>query len=456
EVINDAGLEPWKSPVQCPGATGQPWIFSMKPDARPEHDLSNYRIVAADRYEFEGKLVVKESRKEGLGAPLIIINKETFDPRKNDPFAQSSHLYYGMTAVVTFNGNQCVATLSDPLSTETAALDGRTYPLAADFTAPVALALAERKPRKKELGGLFKPDDFTSITRLARLQPYDPKKIPVLCIHGLGDSQATWAPLVESLRADATIRQNYQFWYFKYPSGNPYPLSAAILRKNLDDFNVRYAGHKKIVVIGHSMGGMISRVLMTDSGMKLWDATYDKPPAEMPFSDETRRIMTDSLIFEHRKDIARVIFASPSHRGADMATNFFGRMGSKLIGGPKALLNGDTSVLELAKPNSTGTQLKKMPNSIDFLNPENNFVKNLDALPLAKGIPFHTILGDQGKGGNLNHTKPVSTDGIVPYWSSHLDGAQSELIIPSGHWTNQHPQGIAEIRRILHLHLGAK
>ena len=164
--------------------------------------------------------------------------------------------------------------------------------------------------------------------------------------------------------------------------------------------------------------------------------------------------MSDALIFKHRSDISRVIFLSPSHRGANMATSFMGRLGSKLIGGPKALVHGDMSVVELVKPTSTGEQLKKMPNSIDFLNPENRFVKNLDKLPLAKGIPYHSILGDRGKGGNRDHTKPVSTDGIVPYWSSHLDGAQSEIIIPSGHWTNQHPEGIAEVRRILHLHVG--
>ena len=77
-------------------------------------------------------------------------------------------------------------------------------------------------------------------------------------------------------------------------------------------------------------------------------------------------------------------------------------------------------------------------------------------MPLAEGIPFHSILGDRGKGGNLNRTEPVSSDGIVPYWSSHLEGAESEIIIPSGHWTNQHPQGIAEVKRILYLHLGKK
>lgn len=454
EIINDSNLEPWKAPVPCQGTT-QTWSLSIKADPRPAYNVANYRFVPADRYKFKGRLVVQQSQKEGLGAPLIFVSKVP-DATKLDPFAQGKHAYYGMTGLIEIKGNDCTASLLDPLSTETVGMSGQTYPLAGDFTASIALALAELKPRKRELGGLFKPDEVNRSARLARLQPYDPKKIPVLCVHGLGDSQATWAPMIESLRSDPVIRQNYQIWFFSYTSGYPYPLSAALLRHQMDAINARYPDHKPIVLVGHSMGGMISRVLMTDSGMKLWNATYDKPPGEMPFSDETRKAMTDALIFKHRPEIARVIFCSPSHRGADLATNFFGKMGSKMIGGSKKLLNGDTSVLALAKPGATGTELKKMPNSIDFLNPENRFVKNLDKLPLTPGVPYHSILGDRGKGGNLNHTKPVSSDGIVPYWSSHLDGAQSEIIIPSGHWTNQHPQGIAEVRRILHLHLGAK
>ncbi len=454
ETFSTAGLEPWKAPLSCPGA-GQTWTFSLKTDGNPAHNPSNFKIRPVDRYQFKGRLVVNDCAKDGLGAPIVVDTKD-YDLTKQDKFAMGKHAYYGMTGLVEIKGSNCVASVADPLSSETVTVAGKTYPLAANFTAPIALALAELQPRKKELGGLFKPEEFATGARLARLQPYDPKKIPLLCIHGLGDSQATWAPMIESLRADPVIRQNYQVWFFSYASGNPYPASASMLRQQLDAIHARYPDHKKMVVLGHSMGGMISRVLMTDSGMTLWNATYDKPPGEMGFAPETRKVMTDALIFQHRPEISRVIFLSPSHRGANMATNFMGKLGSKLIGGPIDLIKGDTSALAKIKPASTGAQLKKMPNSIDFLNPENRFVKNLDKLPLAKGIPYHSILGDRGKGGNLSRTEPISSDGIVPYWSSHLDGAQSEIIIPSGHWTNQHPLGIAEVRRILYLHLGKK
>ena len=450
-TIHDSGLEPWKAPLQCPGAD-KVWSFSIKRDPRPERNPSNFSIEPADIYQFKGTLVVQRTLKQGIGAPLVVASKN-IAPEKIDPFAQGKQIFYGMTGVVEINGRECVANFIDPLAEETVTLDSHTYPLAADFTAPLALALANNQPRKKEIDGLFKPADFESQIRLARLQPYDSKKIPILCIHGLGDSQATWAPLIQTLRSDLVIRKNYQFWFFSYPTGYPYPLTASVLRRQLDAIDAHYPAHKKIVVIGHSMGGMIARTLITDSGLNLWNAIYPKPPSEMPFSAETRKVMTESLIFTHRSDISRVIFASASHRGSDVATSFLGRLGSKIIGSPADALPHDTNALALAKPNSTGENLNHLPNSIDFLEPTNRFVTNLARLPVAKGIPYHSIIGDRGQGGNRSHVDPVSTDGLVPYWSSHIDGAQSELVIPSHHWTNQNPQGIAEIDRILHEHL---
>lgn len=97
-----------------------------------------------------------------------------------------------------------------------------------------------------------------------------------------------------------------------------------------------------------------------------------------------------------------------------------------------------------------------MPNSLDALDPDNRFLTTINNIPPTPGIPYHSIIADRGKGGNLDKTKPVSTDGLVPYWSSHIDGAQSELIVPSGHWSNQNPQAIAEVRRILLAHIGRK
>jgi len=452
ETSNDAGLQPWKAAVICPGAHGN-WILSFKTDQYRHWDAADFELRPADRYDFKGRLITQRSIKDGLGAALVATSRG-IDFTKLNPFAQGKHIYYGLTAVVDFEGDRCLTSFYDPLATETVKFDGSEYSLAADFTAPIGMALAELKPRKVELQRMFQPGQLKESARLALLQRYDPEKIPVLLIHGLGDSQATWAPMIENLRNDATFRTHYQIWFFSYSTGYPYPLSAAILREKMDEINVRYPDHKPIVVIGHSMGGMIARTLITDSGMHLWNAYFKTPPEQTPLSAEARQVMTGALIFRHRPEISRVIFASASLRGSDLATGFLGRLGAKLIGSPGDLSEVGQQVIRLAKPRPDGEKLTHVPNSIDVLDPNSRFLLTINSIPIVKGIPYHSIIGDRGKGGNHDRTPPVSTDGIVPYWSSHLDGAESELIVPSNHWSNRSPQGIAEVRRILleHLH----
>lgn len=453
EVIHDSGVEPWKKPLVCPGAAGD-WTFSVAHDGKPEHNPSYFRILPADRYSFKGTLIRDRSLKPGLGAPMVIASKG-FDPTKFDPFIQGRNVYYGVTEVLQFKGRSCVAAFMDPLATESVKFGPHTFPVSADFTAPIGLALAELKPRKTEIRRMFHPTEFAASTRLARLQPYDPNKIPILVIHGLGDSQATWAPMIEALRSDATIRQNYQIWFFSYPTGYPYPFMAAVLRKKMDEINAYYPGHKPLVVIGHSMGGNITRTLITDSGMEIWNSFFDTPPEKTPLSPGTRKLLGNVLIFRHRPEISRVIFLSASLGGSKVATGLIGKVGNKLIGGPSDLQQAGSELVRLSKPRETdGKILDKTPNSIDVLDPNNRFITTINKLPVAGGIPWHSIMGDRGKGGNLRRgEKPESSDGIVPYWSAHIPGARSELVVPSGHWSNQHPAAIAEVRRILLEHL---
>ena len=454
EIVNQSGLQPWKEPVRCPGARGE-WIFGHNSGIHRALDPSLFRFVPSDRYDFKGRLVRNRVTKEGLGAPVVVSSRD-FDPTTIDPFAQGRYAYYGMTAIIRFDGSRATASVIDPLTTETVSFNGRAFPLAADFTAPIGLALAELKPRKMEIQRMFKPDAFRQSTRLARLQPYDPDKIPVLFIHGLGDSQATWAPMIEGLRGDADIRRNFQFWFFSYPTGYPYPMMAAQLRRQIDAIKARYPDQKRMVVIGHSMGGMIARTLITDSGSHLWNAYFPTPPSKTALSPGTLGLMKDALIFKPRPEVARVIFVSASLRGSDMATGFLGRAGRKLIGAPADLSEAGQEALRLTRPAADGGQITRMPNSVDALDPKNRFLLTINELPTAKGIPYHSIIGDRGKGGNRDRTKPVSTDGIVPYWSSHIDGARSELIVPSDHWSNRHPQAIEEVRRILMEHLRSR
>lgn len=76
-------------------------------------------------------------------------------------------------------------------------------------------------------------------------------------------------------------------------------------------------------------------------------------------------------------------------------------------------------------------------------------LRALDRLPIE--APHHAIIGDRGR-----RDTPNSSDGVVPYWSSHLPSAQSEKIVPSGHEAMADPRAVEEIRRILLMNLGIR
>lgn len=454
DIVYAQKLQPWSQTVVAPSSTGAPWRLRLTPPYKQRQFAPKlFEFRPSDRYDFRGKLVGERVLKEGIGAPLVVVGKD-LDYVKLDRFAQGKNLYYGMTALVNFRGRDANIALYDPLAHENVSLDGRTYPLAGDYQGPLALALDELHMEKSELLGLFKPQEFAGRARLARLQPYDARKIPVIFIHGLGNSPATWAPLIEFLRGDPGFRENYQVWFYSYPSGLPYPLAAAYLREQLTEIRRQHPGTREAVVVGHSMGGMISRLLITDSKMDLWDLYFDKPPDKLSFSEKTRRMLAGMLLFKPVQHISRVIFVSASHRGSNDAVGFWGRLGASVVGSPVEDEEVYAEAIAQARPEAREHSRNRLPNSIDLLDPDSLFLEKVNSLPTAPGVPYHSLIGDRGKGGYLDRTKPSSTDGLVPYWSSHMDGARSERIIPSGHWSHLHPLGMAEIKRILMLHIG--
>jgi pimeloyl-ACP methyl ester carboxylesterase len=438
-TIGAAKLDPWSQPLRVP-ASGGDFILTHKPDPRPQWNPALYTFTPADQFDMHGTYVTERTTREGIGAPVVAVGRELNKDAKAE-FALP-RIYYGVTAIARFDGRRCELSFEDPLATETIQINGHTYTLAADFTVPLAVMLASTNPKKLELTRLLNPAKYAETARISRLQPYDPNKTVVLVIHGLMDSPATWTPMINRLRGDEKIRRNYQFWFYSYPSGYPYPYSASILRHELDAAEKRFPLRKKMVVIGHSMGGCISRLLITDTDEELWMKLFNKPPEQVPLSPESKKIFTDALIFKHRPEIGRVIFISAPLRGSDLASNWLGRIGSSLVRVPSTLLSAGNALLKITTFQSG--DLKRIPNSVDTLAPNNRFVKAINTIPITPGIPYHTIMGDRGRGD-----APNSSDGVVPYWSSHMDGAKSELIVPSAHPAHQNPQAIQEVHRIL-------
>ena len=261
------------------------------------------------------------------------------------------------------------------------------------------------------------------------------------------DSPATWFPLINHLRADEDVRRNYQFWFFSYPSGYPYPYSAAILRRELDHAEKRYPSRNKMVVIGHSMGGCISRLLITDSERRLWDAMFTVPPERMDLTPEHKHILTESNIFAHRPEIGRVIFISAPHRGSNLAsTGWAASAPASCRCRPRC--SPSAAKRRATRKHAAGDlHLKRFPDSVDTLAPNNDFVLALKTVPINPGIPYHTIAGDRGRGDS-----PNSSDGVVPYWSSPPAGRAVRKDRPLASPRAPHRNAIEEVHRILKQH----
>src|SRR5438094_7025104 len=334
------------------------------------------------------------------------------------------------------------------MKTERVAIGKRPFPLAIDLNAPTAMLIARERPERLGFARVINPQKYADTTRLTRLQQFDPARTPVIFVHGLQETGASWAPMIDSLRDDPGIREHYQFWFFSYPSGYPYPYAAALLRQDLDGIKRAFPDHKRVVLIGHSMGGMICRLMITDAGDKIWRDFFATPPAKTPLAKDTRKLLEESLVFDHRPDVERVIFISTPHRGSKLASGWIGRIGAGLVRTPQLFASIYAPTKPHLIPDPARTRLNRLPERDATLVPDDRFVEAVNKLPIAPGIPYHSIMGDRGHGDT-----PNSSDGIVPYWSSHLDGARSELIVNSDHGAQYNPQAIREVERILKLNL---
>ena len=429
------------------------YLLTFSSDIKYVADPRNCHFVPADEIALSGKDYSSRVRRDGIGAPVLVrAERPLAKEEARKLFLTSDKLYYGMTAVLEFDGARVRLVIKDPLAADHVTIAGRSYPLAADFSIGPAALLALNRPQRLGFIRMIRPEKYAYTARLLRSQPYDPNKIPVLMTHGLQDTPATWAPLLNRLRTDPEINKHYQFWIYSYPSGYPFPYSAMLLREELDRIDKAYPNHKKIVLIGHSMGGLVSRMMVTDANLTFWNELFGKPPDQVPMDPQDEELFKRSLIFDYRTDVGRVIFISTPHRGSAIATNWIGRIGVALVKLPVNLIKLGPSaaryIVASTDPSVQKVKTLRIPTSIDTLSPRNRFVRALNRLPIADHIPYHSIMGDRGRGDT-----PNSSDGVVPYWSSHLDGAQSEKIVPSGHGAHQNPQGMDEVDRILRQNL---
>jgi len=346
--------------------------------------------------------------------------------------------------VLDFKGGDVTLSLIDPTEKTKARIAGRERTLDADFSAPLAYY-----PQKSEfmegLLGAIRVQQHMGITGLYMLQPYDPDRIPLVFVHGLISTPRMWRNVINELETDPVLRERYQCWVFAYPTGNPPLYSAMRLREELQKIHQRYPDSKDMVLVGHSMGGILSRTQVTTLDRSAWNAIGEDKAAAFFANVKPGSLIERSILFKADPNVDRAVFICTPHRGSEMAIGTLGELAIRLISLPLDLATTMTDTMGNSIAIITGDP-KRLPNSVSGLSPENPTFKVLDTRPIE--VPHHSIIGDRGKGDT-----PESSDGVVEYWSSHLKSAKSEKIVPGPHGACELPETLDELRRLLHLHL---
>jgi pimeloyl-ACP methyl ester carboxylesterase len=329
----------------------------------------------------------------------------------------------------------------------------RRMPLELEPTAALAYQLEGAAVWDTELGAFFSALRPPFPESLVMLHPYRPGRVPVVLVHGTASSPARWADIVNELGNDPKLRDRIDFWLFTYNTSNPIVLSAAELRASLRriveelDPLGRDPALRQMVVVGHSQGGLLTRLMVTDIGSRAWDALTDKPFEEVQVSPETRALLQRALFFEALPFVTRVVFIATPHGGSFRASTFVLGLLRRLIKLPLTVVGG---LKELAEGNSGISVLNKTPNAVDGMRPTSPFVRTMAGVPIAPGVKAHSIIPVKG-----DPPPTGQNDGVVTYESAHLEGVASEKVVyHSEHSTQSNPATILELRRILYEHLG--
>jgi hypothetical protein len=295
------------------------------------------------------------------------------------------------------------------------------------------------------------------------LEPFQSDKIPVVMVHGVWSSPVTWMEMFNDLRSDPKIREYYQFWFYLYPSGQPFWQSAADMREDLVQMRVALDPDKsspaldQTVLVGHSMGGLVSKLQTIDSGNEFWRTLSDKPFAELQADPEIRDELAATFFFDPNPSIRRIITIGTPHRGSEFSNNLTKWLGQKLIEVPSKMMHGRNQLVSRNPDYFRPGAPLEITNSIDSLSPKSTVLPVLLEAPVGPWVKHHNIIGQAPRKGFTNKASmwlAGEGDGVVSLQSARLDNAASQLVVQADHQhVHRIPQTILEVRRILIEHI---
>ena len=432
-----------------------------------EENIGRLRFVS----DFEVSELTNQYHTFGLGTPMIA----TYRPRQQHPQPAESFYPPGMNFPVTAflranraehtieNGkltHRCVIELYDPMESSSIVVNDRWVPLETDLTTPLAYSLDNPVFKRVNSAtlGLRRPEEASEARGLYMLDPYDPDKIPVVMVHGVWSSLITWMEMFNDLRGSPEIRDRYQFWFYLYPTGEPFWFTAAHLRADLQriratlDRSLDATPLDRMVLIGHSMGGLVAKLQTIHSGNDFWQLVSDKPLTDL-HADDHQEQLAQTFYFEPNPSIHRVVTIATPHRGSNFSNNATQWLGRKIINVPQSAEASSLAPLRHHPDFFPASSLLRRRNSIEALAADSPVLPLILDGATASWVTYHNIVGlidDVGVLGKVIE----GTDGVVAYESAHLENVASEIVVAADH-TNVHrsPRTILEVRRILQEHL---
>ncbi|MEX2122076.1 MAG: alpha/beta fold hydrolase [Pirellulales bacterium] len=448
----------------------QSWDVTVvaRPGNWQQDDFERFEFVSD--YEVQG--LTNQYQSFGLGVPLIAVRKQRPQQGPSERF-YPPQLSFAVTAFLRVlpeemssagGGSRrhlALLELYDPLVSTHVEVVDRRVPLESDLSTPLAYCLND--PQLNALAeptaGLLRPAERQAVTGLYMLEPHQPGKIPVLMVHGLWSNPLTWMEMFNDLRSLPEIRERYQFWFYLYPTGEPFWNSAARLRQQLAEVRALLdpaaddPALGQMVLVGHSMGGLISKLQTVDSGNEFWNIVSDQPFQVVKASPEARQRLARTFFFEPDPGIRRVVTIGTPHRGSNLANRPARWLAQKLISLPRMPL----MVREQLYRDNPGVfrddTIIQVKTSVDSLAPDSPILPVLLEAPHPDWVAYHNIVGvlpNEGWLGSL----AAGSDGLVTYESAHLDAVASEITVNAHHSTvHRHPLTVLEVRRILLEHL---
>jgi hypothetical protein len=422
------------------------------------------RLVSADEYHVSG--FSHHYGSNGLGVPLVALwpSDRARNARAPEDRYFPDDVATPATAVLRageqgtggpWHGRSLTLVLHDPFDSRTIEAGGKAWPLAADRTTALAVQVNRgRGLRRAALTGVLASDLGRFEEGLYLLRPYQPGKFPVVLVHGLISSPLIWAETYNELCNDPALADHYQFWLFLYATGEPIPVAAAHLRESLREALATFdpsgsePALRQMVVVGHSQGGLLTKILAQDSGLAIWNAVVNIAYPASRLAPESQALLNRALIFQPEPYVRRLVFIATPHGGSPVADGPLGRLGL-VLSRPQGNTARIGAELEAAYgPGSYNGGLRGETFSLRNLSPSSRVIQGLRRIPIDPSVPQHSIVLQ------LKHrTAHGRGDGLVPYESSHLPSATSEVLVPGFHLQVERHGVTDELRRILRIHL---